>query len=202
VGESLKDQLLALGLAKPETGRRTRGKAGGAKVGAGARSGKQTRAKGGSGKSARQRRGRAGGAGPGGEPSLDQAWRLRAQAERQETERAKGAKLAEERRRRQINGELQALVDEHAVNVPDAELKRNFIYKGRIRSVPVTREQLAALNDGSLGLVFLKGRYYLVPPAVARQAAELSAEHVPDLNAGVEADPEEEEHPVPDDLIW
>jgi uncharacterized protein YaiL (DUF2058 family) len=197
VGESLKDQLLALGLAKPEAGRRTSKKAG-----AGRKAGNEARTSAGRDSGQRRTGSRRSGRGSRSEPSLDHAWRLRAQAERQERERAKSAKLAEERRRRRINRDLQALVDEHAVNDPDAELKRNFVYKGRIRSVPVTRQQLVALNEGMLGVVFLKGSYFLVPTDVARQAAELSAEHVPDLDAAGEADPEEVEHPVPDDLIW
>jgi len=86
-----------------------------------------------------------------------------------------------------------------ALNDRDGELKRNFLFKGKIRSVRVNEDQLKALNDGTLALVFLRGDYLVVPPALAAKVQALSPEHVPTLTGD---DSAEEEHPVPDDLNW
>lgn len=191
MSDSLKDQLLALGLAKPEQARRK----------APQKSGK------------RRHKGRGGAAGgkatsghaktaSSGEISLDEAFRQRARAEQSEADRARAEKLAEQQRRQEINQALQGLVTDHACNDATAELKRNFIYKGRIRSVLVNPAQLVALNAGELGLIFLRGRYFLVPAAIAEQAQGLSAGHVPDLSGPDAGEADDGDHPVPDDLIW
>lgn len=191
MSDSLKDQLLALGLAKPEQARRkTPHKPG--------KRGHQGRDGAARGKAAR---GQAK-ASSSGEISLDEAFRQRARAEQSEADRARAEKLAEQQRRQAINQTLQALVAEHACNDAAAELKRNFIYKGRIRSVLVNPAQLVDLNAGELGLIFLRGRYFLVPAAIAEQAQSLSAGHVPDLSGPDAGEADDGDHPVPDDLIW
>jgi len=177
VSDSLKDQLIALGLApQQQVQRRARKprKPGGAAGGAARRSNDDI--------------------------SLEEAFRRRQQADKQQAEEARRRKQAEDKRRRHINAEVEALVSGQARNDPAAELKRNFLFKGRIRSVPVTEEQLRALNGGALAVVFLKGRYLLVEAAVAERVRAVSAEHVPDLASGTAAT--EDDHPVPDDLMW
>lgn len=133
--------------------------------------------------------------------SLDAAWKARQREEQQASEQKAAAKRAEDLRRRQVNAEVEALVAGHALNDPEADLKRNFLYKGRIRSVPVTAAQLRALNKGELALVFLRGRYLILAPDLVAQVRALSAEHVPDLG-GADTGEADEEFPVPDDLVW
>lgn len=182
MSDSLKEQLIALGLAEDRPRRKPRGKP-----------------------RAKKRRPVAKGTGaqsnsPGdGDISLQQAWRQRTDSERREVEDAKRRKREEDLKRRQVNARIQPIVEAHKLNDPAAELKRNFLYKGRIRSVLVTPEQLQALNDGSLGLVFLRGSYFILAPDIVAQVEAISPEHVPDLGGG---DSEEEEHPVPDDMVW
>lgn len=185
MSDSLKDQLIALGLAKAKA--KANPPAAGKKRKPRRDAARPARPKPGTGE---------------GDISLDEAFRRRAREERREAERVRQAKLAEDQRRREINQALQALVDEHARNDPEAELKRNFMYKGRIRSVPVNAAQLQDINRGELALVFLRGRYFLVSAAVARQAAELSPEHVPDLSGPDAGAADDGDHPVPDDLLW
>ena len=172
---SLKDQLIALGLrgSPPKPRRRKAG------MGASRRSAKKEQ---------------------GQEPSLREAWREREQAEQRETADAANRKRAEQLRRQEVNRQIDALVAGQARNDPQAEIKRNFVYKKRIRSVLVNREQLQQLNEGSLGVVFLRGRYLLVEPVILEQVRRLSAEHVPDLAGS--GGPDEGDHPVPDDLVW
>lgn len=184
MSDSLKDQLLALGLAKKPA---TPGK-------------KNSRSKTRPKRPAQKKPGSRSKSAT--EISLDQAFRERAREERRAAEKTRQDKIAEDQRRRAINKNLQMLVDEHAVNDPEADIKRNFFYKGRIRSVLVNRQQLSAINQGELGLVFLRGRYFLVAAQVAEEASSISAEHVPDLTGSEDSGEDEGDHPVPDDLVW
>jgi uncharacterized protein YaiL (DUF2058 family) len=139
------------------------------------------------------------------EMSLDQAYRLRKKEEKSSAQHKKEVKRLEDLKRRRINKEIQELVEGLALNDKKAEVKRNFLYKGRIRSVLVTPEQLKALNAGELGLVFLRGNYILLLPEHVERVRAISKDHVPDLGASDQDDEDDnidEAHKVPDDLIW
>jgi uncharacterized protein YaiL (DUF2058 family) len=175
MSNSLKDQLLALGLApkksKPEPGnnRKPPNKPN--------KTGKQDK-----------------------EISLDQAYRIRVREERQQQERAIELKREQERRRRQTNQKILALIKEHAVRDPNAENKRNFVFKGRIRSVLATPEQINEINAGQLGVVYLSGNYHLLPIGAVEEIRQFAPDHIPDLQGSEQDD--DGDHPVPDDLIW
>ena len=190
---SLKDQLIALGLAaqKPKQKPKSKQESGPRQKG-----GKPGHAP------AKPKRPPAKDAQKADNISLDAAWKARQREEQQAAEQKAAAKRAEDLRRRQMNAEVEALVKDQELNSAEAELKRNFLYKGRIRSVPVTPEQLQALNSGALGLVFLRGRYLLLPPELVAKVQALSAEHVPDLSGGDAGEDEGDYPPVPDDLVW
>ena len=183
MSKSLQDQLLELGLAADKPARKTRPEQ--------RRPGKKQ-------KPAAER---------GGKPSpaddeelaLAKAYALREKAERREAEQARERKLQEERRRRAINQSIRKIVEEHRLNRDDAEVARNFLFRGRIRKINVTPEQLIALNAGQLGVAYLAGSYHLLPAAAIDEVKALSAEHVPDLSGSAE---DEDEFPVPDDLSW
>ncbi len=136
------------------------------------------------------------------EVSLDQAYRLRQKEEKQSARDKKEHKRLLDLQRRQVNKQIQELVNEHALNDKQAEVKRNFLYKGRIRSVLVTPVQLKALNAGELGLVFLKGNYILMLPEHVELVRAISDDHVPDLGGSEPDDGDDGEHKVPDDLVW
>jgi len=131
--------------------------------------------------------------------SLEEAYRLREQQSREQAAKARERKQAEDRRRRDLNNAIRAIVEPNRLNDPAADFSRNFLHKGRIRKVNVTAAQLSALNEGMVGLVYLAGGYHILPPECVEQVRALSEEHVPDL-AGNED--EDEQFPVPDDLIW
>ena len=175
MSNSLKDQLLALGLApkktKPEPKKHHKAQA------------KTVKPKTGSG-----------------EISLDQAYRIRNKEERQQKEKAIELKREQERQRRETNQKIKALVKESAIRDPAAENKRNFLYKGRIRSVLATRDQINDINAGSIGVVYLSGSYHLMPAEIIEEIRQFAPDHIPDLSGAENA--EEEENPVPDDLIW
>ena len=131
--------------------------------------------------------------------SLAQAYRIRASEEQSAVDRARQKKIEADRKRRETNKQIKAIVKAHRLNDPKAELARNFMYKQRIRKITVTQDQLQALNAGELGVVYLSGSYHLMAPEYVESVRQLSAEHVPDLAGDHE---EDGEHPVPDDLVW
>lgn len=175
MSNSLKDQLLALGLAPKKAKPQPK---------------KQQKAR---PKAARPKKSSA-------EISLDQAYRIRNKEERLQKEKAVELKREQERQRREINIKIKALIQETAVRDPAAENKRNFIYKGRIRSVLVTPEQINEITAGTIGVVYLSGNYHLLPAEKIEEIRQFAPDHIPDLS-GAEHE-EEEDNPVPDDLIW
>lgn len=175
MSNSLKDQLLALGLAPKKTESRPK---------------KQRKPK------PAVKKPKQGNA----EISLNQAYRIRSQDDRQKKEQAIALKREQEQKRRQINQKIKAMIKESAIRDAAADTKRNFLYKGRIRSVLATVEQIKEINSGALGVVYLSGNYHLMPTDKIEEIRQFAPDHVPNLS-GSESEGEEE-NPVPDDLIW
>jgi uncharacterized protein YaiL (DUF2058 family) len=175
MADSLQDQLLALGLAKDKPRKPAKNRP----------------------KKPAKRRTKAGN--PPGEMSLDKAWALREKEEKRSAEQRRARKIEEDRKRREINKAIKALVEPHRANRADAEVARNFLYRERIRKVYVTPEQNKALASGELGLVYLSGGYHLLAAEHVEAVRKIAADHVVDLGGD---EPEEEEFPVPDDLVW
>ena len=175
MSNSLKDQLLALGLApkKPEP-----------------RPKKQSKPQRGPAKAKKSEA----------EISLDQAYRIRNKDERKQKEQAIALKREQERQRREINLKIKSAIKEHAIRDEAADNKRNFLYKGRIRSVLATAEQVKEINKGSLGIVYLSGNYHLMPADNIEEIRQFAPDHIPDLSGSESED--EKDNPVPDDLTW
>lgn len=180
MSNSLKDQLLALGLApkKAEPARKKQRRPQVSVKKAGTKKKKENSA----------------------EISLDQAYRIRSNDDRLKKEKAIALKREQERVRRETNQKIKALVKECAIRNAAADTKRNFIYKGRIRSVLATLEQIKEINTGSLGVVYLSGNYHLMPIDKIDEIRQFAPDHIPDLSGAEHED--EVENPVPDDLIW
>ncbi len=133
--------------------------------------------------------------------SLGKAYALKQQDEQKQADHARKKKLAEDRQRRQLNNEIRKIVQAHRLNRDDAEIGRNFMFRGRIRKIRVTSEQLKALNAGELGIAYLSGGYHLLVNEHAESVRQLCAEHVADLSTEA-GDRDDGAHPVPDDIIW
>ena len=131
--------------------------------------------------------------------SLKKAYALKNQDEQQKADHARKKKLAEDRQRRLLNNEIRSIVKAHRLNRDDAEISRNFIFRGRIRKLYVTAEQLKALNAGELGIAYLSGGYHLLAGEQVNAVRQISGEHIVDLSveSGNDGD-----HPVPDDINW
>lgn len=137
---------------------------------------------------------------PAHEMDLAKAYAIRAQTEARERKAAQREAEEQARLRRERKQKLGAVLDGKALNKADAELVRNFEYGGKIRRMHVDAAQLAALNAGELGIVQFGGRYLLVARDVAAQVGAIDAHHLAllvDPNASVAVD-----DGVPDDLVW
>jgi uncharacterized protein len=181
MADSLRDQLLSLGLAKPKPQGERRQKPA-------PRPGKPRPAK------------RSADARPRSQEEIDlaKAYAIRAQKEKEERAAAEREAQERARERRERKAKLSALLQGNALNDAAAEVQRHFEHKGRIRHLYVTAEQLRRLNLGELGIVQLAGRYLLVEKSVAEQAAMISDEALVllvDPDAAAEDD-------VPADLVW
>lgn len=180
MADSLQDQLLALGLAKE-------GKKGGQKKprrrsGPPSRQGRKTKV-----------------ASSDGGMSLGKAWAAREREEQSAADRARARKQEEDRKRREINKAIREIVKGGRLNREDAEVPRNFMFRGRIRKIYVTPEQNRALGEGTLGLVYLSGGYHVLDKEHVDAVRNIAADHLVDLGGD---GGDEKEFPVPDDLVW
>ena len=136
----------------------------------------------------------------GGEMPLGKAWALRDKEEKNSKEKARARKMEEDRKRREINKAIRKIVEPNRLNREDAEVARNFMFRGRIRKVYVTPEQQTALGEGEMGLVYLSGGYHLMAAEHIEAIRKIADDHIVDL--GGDSNEAEEEFPVPDDLNW
>ncbi len=122
---------------------------------------------------------------------LARAYALRAQAERAEAEALKRATEEKARLKRERKEQLTALLNGKGQNDAEADQPRHFEHRGKIRRLYVTETQLAAVNNGDLGIVQLEARYLLVDRALAEQVQALAPDMVAVLLNPGEVDPDE-----------
>ena len=134
-----------------------------------------------------------------GEMDLAKAYAIRAQAEANERKRAEQAAAEQARIKRERKAKVQQLLEGQALNLADADQVRHFEYGGKIRRVYVDAAQLAALNEGRLGIVQQNGRYLVVNQAIAEQVRAIDA-HL--LALLVDPQAAAADDGVPDDLMW
>ncbi|MEI7038187.1 DUF2058 domain-containing protein [Fulvimonas yonginensis] len=133
------------------------------------------------------------------EIDLARAYAIRAQAEAAERKRAEQAAAEQARLKRERKARIQKLLEGQVLNKAEADQVRHFEYGGKIRRVHVDAEQLAALNEGRLGIVQQNGRYLVVSQAIAEQVRAIDPQQLALL-----VDPNEatDDDGVPDDLMW
>lgn len=133
------------------------------------------------------------------EPDLAHAFALRAKIERAEHEVAEREVREKAAAKKERKRKLQELLGGKVQNRDDAEQPRNFEFAGKIRRIYVTKEQLAQLNVGELGVVMHGGRALLVTREVALAAQAIAREAIALL---VDPNAPAEDDGVPDDLMW
>ena len=180
MAESLRDQLLKSGIVK-QVREEQRPKAP-----------KGARPSQGKGKPPQPRRDQS-------EMDLAKAYAIRAQVDANERKRAEQEAAEQARVKRERKVRVQQLLEGQALNLADADHVRHFEYGGKIRRVHVDAAQLAALNEGRLGIVQQNGRYLVVSQAIAEQVRDIDA-HL--LALLVDPQAMAADDGVPDDLMW
>ena len=133
------------------------------------------------------------------EMDLAKAYAIRAQVDANERKRAEQEAAEQARVKRERKARVQQLLEGQALNLADADHVRHFEYGGKIRRVHVDAAQLAALNEGRLGIVQQNGRYLVVSQAIAEQVRDIDA-HL--LALLVDPQAMAADDGVPDDLMW
>lgn len=134
-----------------------------------------------------------------GEMDLAKAYAIRAQTEAAERKRAEQEAAEQARIRRERKAKIQKLLEGQVLNKAEVDQVRHFEYGGKIRRVHVDAEQLAALNDGRLGIVQQNGRYLVVSQAIAEQVGAIDPHQLALL---VDPQAAGADDGVPDDLMW
>jgi uncharacterized protein len=147
------------------------------------------------------------------EPSLAELYRAREQQTQKEQQEAKrhAEQKAKEKRERKLK--VTALVAGAALNIKDAEYARHFEYARKIRRIYLSPEQRELLNSGALGIVQMDGQFLLLPNAIVESVHHIAPEFVALMGANVEAavapaeatvDPNyaDPKFQIPDDLTW
>jgi uncharacterized protein YaiL (DUF2058 family) len=188
---SLQDALLKAGLAdeKPDPPRRPAGSTGKPKSSTKPKNAKRSKPP--------QKRSASSG-----ESDLARAFKAREKAEAAEKERIKKERVAAQEARRKRNLQLDQIIQGKTLNRKDADCPRYFEHLGRIRRVLCSPEQRQALNEGTLGLVSLRGSYLLVSLETMTAFAAVAPDLVPDLTPKEPEDDGSDYPPVPDDLVW
>ncbi len=149
-----------------------------------------------------------------GKPALSQEDRERAAAiEAARLEKIeKDRRLNEERRQQQTErstrAEIRQLADQHRVMPPrNADVRYNFVWDGKVRSLWVDADLHRQLAAGTLSLVAVEREFALVPAAIAERiivrdpAAVVRNDDASQRQIAAE-EAEYAEFPIPDDLHW
>ncbi|HET7313406.1 DUF2058 domain-containing protein [Salinisphaera sp.] len=186
MGQSLQDQLLKAGIAKPKQANKAR----------------QDKAR--KNKAAR----RAGKQSPTEQQNLskevDAAQAAKRQADRRRAQAANAEREQRERKRRAIQ-----IIQENriAIETPEAdEPPYSYTVKGKIRRLPVSREQRRRLASGGLAIVRYDGATSLVDTATAERLEALIPKAISRVTETGNNAPDPDDpyagYEVPDDLMW
>jgi len=184
MSESLRDQLLKLGVATEKQARQA-------------------------GKEARQERRRKQQPSKQARAPIDQ----QLAAKQAEARAAKAARDRELNRQRELDAlakarwaEIGQLINEHRVAKPDGFEYFNFQDRGKIRRIPVDGTLRERITRRELSIVRCEGRYDLVPAAIAERIRERNERAVVNLEddapSASDANDPYKDYVIPDDLIW
>ncbi len=185
MSNSLRDQLIKLGLATSEQAQR-------------ARSGDRKRQR----QAKQQKRG--------GRAPQTEAARLAAEAVAREKERSRELNRQRQAEAERLASEAQArdLVVKHEIvrRPSDKDVGFNFVHDGKIKQIYVSPELRRQLVEGKVAIGRTRGRFRVVPVEVARKVQPIAPYLVVFLSDGTgpeeTEDPAYAEHPIPDDLTW
>jgi uncharacterized protein YaiL (DUF2058 family) len=174
MGNSLQDQLLRAGLVSQQQAKQTQTK---------------------------KRKGKRSGAGGSSDASQQEA--AKAAAQKRERDRELNRQRDEEARRKAEMVALWQLVRDSRISRERGDLAYNFTDGKALKRLYVNAEQQSGLVAGSLAIVRQDDFYALVPAAVAERVAAHDAALVLVHNKpGDDADDDDADYKVPDDLMW
>lgn len=106
-------------------------------------------------------------------------------------------------KRRQMKADVQRLIDTTALKNFKGEEIYRFTLQNKIRELLVTEPVRKQIADGELAITRLNGVTRLIPAAIAAQIRSINPQWVVFITTDADdsAD-EDEEFPIPDDLIW
>lgn len=134
------------------------------------------------------------------EISLAKAYAAKQAAEQAEAEAARRQQEEKARLKRERKAAALRLLEGKSLTKPDAELPRHFEYGKKIRRIYVDAEQLKALNAGQLGIAQMDGRFTLVDQATIDELQRIAPEFVA-LRVDPDA-PVNDDLAIPPDLHW
>lgn len=98
---------------------------------------------------------------------------------------------------------IQTLIDTHALKNFKGEEIYRFTLQNKIRELLVTDEVRKQLANAELAITRLNGATRLVPVTVAGEIREINPQWVVFLSSDNDSSgDDDEEFPIPDDLIW
>jgi uncharacterized protein YaiL (DUF2058 family) len=108
-----------------------------------------------------------------------------------------------ENAKKALRRKIQELIKGERLNDGQGAVAYHFVKGKRIKRIYVTQDQHAQLTDGAVVVAALEGNHHLLSQSAAEQLLDLAPQTV--LCGAAEApagDTEDDEHPVPDDIMW
>lgn len=132
------------------------------------------------------------------EIDLAKAYALRDKNERDARASEQRAVEQRSREKKERKQKLTALLNGKSLNAAAAEIARHFPHTNKIRRIYVTAEQLPLLNSGELAVAQFAGRYLLVSRETALAVQAIDGDALVLL-----CDPNAvDDDGVPSDLVW
>ncbi len=106
-------------------------------------------------------------------------------------------------KRRQMKADVQALIDEAALKNFKGEEIYRFTLQNKIRELLVSEPVRKQLANGELAITRLNGVTRLIPAATVSRIRNINPQWVIFITTDADdSSDEDEEFPIPDDLIW
>jgi len=131
-----------------------------------------------------------------------------ARLEKLEKDRELNERRKHEQAERATLAEIRQLAKQHGIRPPrEADVRYNFVWENRVRSLWIDEPLRAQLAAGTLALVAVDQAFVLVPAAIGERICQrapgvlVQTDEGPSRKSGDEDDPYAN-FPIPDDLHW
>lgn len=181
MANSLQDQLIKAGVAKPKQARKARKE-----------------------KARNKKAARARGDRPEEERDLQQQVSS-ARAEQRERDKRLAAEHNAERRQRELDNTVSQIVNRHRIRIDKEEVTYRYTMANKVYTLHVSEAQRRDLAAGRLAIAWHQNRGHLLPRAEAERLMDKVPDRVWLVTQGDEHDDPDDpyaEFKVPDDLMW